>query len=246
MRPDPAEIVRTLAAGHRPAVVHTVNMGDAVAVPSAVDVDGTPLLLTADLGPLGRALAEPTGLDAAVAVRFDDEPPLPCAPSLGSAWLSGWAEVVPVERRRDAAIAFSRSNPLPELLDVGAGFTLWRLEVAEARWENGESVVTVDDHAYATATADPWYPIEVELLLDLYDHHPEVLDALTERMRERLPQAERVTPLRINRHGITLDVHCGESARRYLVRHHGDVADLPRLLHGLTCCRCLRRAAIEG
>ena len=68
MRPDPAEIVRTLAAGHRPAVVHTANLSDVVAVPSAVDEDGTPLLLIADHGVLGDALGEPTGLDTALSL----------------------------------------------------------------------------------------------------------------------------------------------------------------------------------
>ncbi|HZE37372.1 MAG TPA: hypothetical protein VE172_01020 [Stackebrandtia sp.] len=244
MRVAPAEIVRTLAAGHRPANVHIAWSDVIWNVPAATDPQGTPLLLVPDDGRLADCLRQTDGLDAAVALRFDDEPPLPCAPWLGSGWVSGWAEPVPAAEQRATALRFHDANPLPRLLDVGHGVTLWTVDVAEVRLEYGERVTVVEPEQYAAAEPDPLYPIEVELLLDLFDHHPEVIAALTHRVRHVIADAARVIPLRINRHGVIADVHRADhpDPRRCFIRHRGSAANLREVLHDLACCDCAPRS----
>lgn len=236
----PAELARTLAAGHRPATVQLAWNETMWTVTVTADAEGCPLLLLPETGDLTRALSDSRGLDTAVALRFDDEPPLPCAPWLGSVWLAGWAEPVPEAGQRDAAMTFAEINPVPELLDIGDSHRMWRVNIAEVRVQNGSDLTEIDRDEYAAAEPDPFHPQEVDLLLDLYDHHPEVLHALTHRLAHRIPGAQRVAPLRLNRHGVMVDVHCADAVdpRRFLVKHHKDVTDVCQVLPSLCHCDC--------
>ncbi|ADD44576.1 hypothetical protein [Stackebrandtia nassauensis] len=240
----PAELARTLTAGHQPATVQVAWNETMWTVNASADSEGTPLLLLPDADGLTAALRDSRGMDTAVAMRFDDEPPLPCAPWLGSAWVAGWAEPVPESGQRQAALAFSEVNPVPELLDVGQGHTMWRVNVAEVRLQCGDELTDIPAADYAAAEPDPFYPLEVELLLDLYDHHPEVLHALTHRIEHQLPSVRRVAPLRMNRHGIVVDVHCAESVdpRRFLIRHRQGVTCVDQVLASLCRCDCAAAA----
>lgn len=241
----PAELARTLAAGHQPATAQVAWNETMWTVTVTADADGCPLLLLPDDAGLATALRDSHGLDTAVALRFDDEPPLPCAPWLGSVWIAGWAEPVPAAGQRAAALAYADLNPVPELLDVGDSHTMWRVNVAEVRLQAGEEMTEIPAAEYTAAEPDPFYPLEVDLLLDLYDHHPEVLHALTHRLRHRLPTARRVAPLRMNRHGIVVDVHCADATdpRRFLVKHRDGVTEVGQVLPSLCRCDCADAAA---
>ncbi|MGH8882295.1 MAG: hypothetical protein ACRD0P_33935, partial [Stackebrandtia sp.] len=89
----------------------------------------------------------------------------------------------------------------------------------------------------ALAEPDPWYGMEMELLLDLFDHHPEVLAALRHRVRHTLPSARNITPLRIDRHGVIVSVG-DETPSYYHVPHRHGASDLPQLLNAMTCRGC--------
>ena len=237
MTASPAEIVRTLSPGHRPAHVHTAGNETVWTVPAGTGADGVPLLLTRDDGALAQTLNGSDGDDTAVALHYRDEPPFPDAPSRGSGWICGWARPIRADRSRAAALRFSDTNPLPELLDVGRGFTLWEGDVDEVRWERGDRVVEIPSADYAGAEPDPWYGMESDLLLDLYDHHHDVLDALRHRVRHVVTDADEVLPVRIDRYGVTVRV--GDApARHYLVRHRHAAANPEQLLCGMTGCRC--------
>jgi hypothetical protein len=232
---DPAEIARTLAAGHRPANLHLLSSEDSVTPPAVAGPDGSPIVLLPDPSPVSQALRAGDG----VALRFDDRPPVPGAPWLGSAWICGWAEPVPAPARRELALAMSARNPVPQLLTLGEGHTLWRVEVAEVRLEHDGDLIDIDPQDFADASPDDWYPLETDLLMDLRIHHPEVLDALLHRIRHHVPEAERITPLRMDRHGTTIDVHCGEADdRRFLVHHRPGVQAPAQVLHSLAGCAC--------
>ena len=220
MQASPAETVRTLAHGHRPAQVHVAWSDTVWTAPSATDETGKPLLLTRDGGGLANAMLGLDATDIAVAISYADTPPVDGAPSRGRAWVCGWARPVPSDRRRDAAVTFSRANPLPDLLGIGEGFTLWEVSVDEVRWECDGRTVEIGPDEYHAAEPDPWYGVETDLLHHLH-HHPEVIHALTEHIRRRVPEAVRVTPLRIDRHGTIVGVHCGSKMdeRRFFVRH---------------------------
>ncbi|GAA4924920.1 hypothetical protein LX16_0012 [Stackebrandtia albiflava] len=231
MTAAPAEIVRTLTA-HRPAHLHLLHTDDTATPLSFTDPCGNPVLLLADNSPIIAALDGKAG----VALRYDDRAPVPGAPILGSAWLCGWA--APVTRFRRLAIKFAAVHPVPELLDLGHGHRLWRVTPEEVALEQGElSQVPVGE--YTAARPDDWYGLETDLVMDLRVHHPEVLDALLRRIRRRLPAARHVTPLRMDRHGTTVDVDCGdEGTRRFLVRHRPGVNAPGDVLHSLAGCGC--------
>ena len=232
---DPAEIVRTLAAGHRPAHPHVIGQSEPPPVASITDPDGTPILLLADASPTARHLRT---CDPSIAVRYDDRPPVPDAPWLGSAWICGWAEPVDAPDRQALAVSFADHHPVPDLLGIGSTHSLWKIEPVEIRLDDGEAPIEIPVADYREATADTWYPLETSLIMDLTIHHSDVLDALLHRIRHRLPEARRLTPLRMDRHGIIVDVHCADDSRRFLIRHRPGVASPAQVLHGLACCTC--------
>lgn len=232
---DPAEIVRTLAAGHRPAHPHVPGHAEAPPVPAIADPTGAPVLLLADDSPISCGFRNS---DPSVAVRYDDQPPVPNAPWLGSGWICGWAEPVCAHDQLALSVAFADHHPVTKLLGIGDTHSLWRVEPAEVRLENDEGLVEIDIDSYMSATADAWHQWETDLIMDLTVHHPDVLDALLHRIQHQLPQARHLNPLRMDRYGTVVDVHCDDESRRFLVRHRPGVESPSDVLHSLACCTC--------
>ncbi|WP_174536288.1 DUF2470 domain-containing protein [Micromonospora chalcea] len=240
MRPSPAEIVRTLVAGRLPALVHLARHPGPHQVRHAVDADGRVLLLVPVVSDLAAALVPPEGdTDVATVLDVLDLPPAAGAPSLGRAWVSGWATRLDGDEARDAAVDFAATDPAGDLLDVGSRFHLHRFEVAEARWERAGRVRRIDPEAFAEAEPDPLHPVEAALLADLADHHAEqVGDYLRQRLRLPGDQIPRV--VRIDRYGL-LVAHgrpgATRRARLAFPRPVADMAELSRLLHPMLCPR---------
>lgn len=247
MLSDPAHIARTLAAGFDPPVVQIAWSAEAWSAPCAADASGRPLLLTASGQPLDRALSSGNGLDTAVSATFADSAPVPGAPGYGQAWIGGWATPLSDAEARQAAVAFSEVNPITELLDVGDGFRLWRVEVAEVRLANGPDLIDVPVAEYAAASPDVWRDIEEALLTDLYDHHLDTLDRITGHVRSRFPDIRWASPVRMDASGLTVTARRAHAEHDELlvIRLRAGHDDLPAALHELTCCRCLDVAAVE-
>ncbi|MEU1887550.1 DUF2470 domain-containing protein [Micromonospora rifamycinica] len=240
MRPSPAEIVRTLVAGRLPALVHLPGSTGPLQTRHAVDPDGRVLLLTPAAGDLATALTPPEGdTDVAAVLDVLDLPPTAGAPSLGRAWLSGWAERLDGDEARRAAMDFAATRPTGDLLDVGSRFRLHRFAVAEARWERAGATRRIDPQAYARAEPDPLHPAEADLLADLADHHAEqVAGYLCRQLRLSAAEAPRV--VRIDRYGLLVAHGRPGATRRTRVgfaRPVADVAELSRVLHPMVCPR---------
>ncbi|MBB5115211.1 DUF2470 domain-containing protein [Micromonospora echinospora] len=237
MRPSPAEIVRTLVAGRLPALVHLARQPGPHQVRHAVDPDGRVLLLVPVVSDLAAALVPPGDTDVATVLDVLDLPPTAGAPSLGRAWVSGWAARLDGDEARRAAVDFAATEPTGDLLDVGRRFHLHRFEVAEARWERAGRVRRIDPEAFAEAEPDPLHPVEAALLADLADHHAEqVGDYL--RRRLDLPGDRTPRVVRIDRYGLLVaDGRPGATrrARIAFARPVADVAELSRLLHPMLC-----------
>jgi len=212
MRPSPAEITRTLATGRLTGTVRT-GLGGPLRVRHATLSDGTPLLLVRDGGSTAEALAAEPGDDVAALLCVEDVPPLAGSPTLGRLWLSGWATPLADEDARDAALAFAAINPAGDLLAVGEGYTLHRLDIAEVRLERRAGWVDVDIDAYAAAEPDPVAPDEAELLSDLDDHHREQVAAFALAQLTAAGQGEPPEELprmvRLDRYGMAFTA--GES-----------------------------------
>ncbi|WFE37359.1 DUF2470 domain-containing protein [Micromonospora sp. WMMD998] len=239
MRPSPAEIVRTLVAGRLPALVHLARHAGPHQVRHATDPDGRVLLLVPIVSDLAAALSPPDATDVATVLDVLDLPPAAGAPSLGRAWISGWAKRLDGDEARRAAVDFAVTQPTGDLLDVGRRFRLHRFEVAEARWERAGGVRRIDPAAFAEAEPDPLHAVEAELLADLADHHGEqVAGHLCRRLK--LPVAESPRVVRIDRYGLLVAYGRPGATRRIRVafeRPVADVAELSRLLHPMVCAR---------
>jgi hypothetical protein len=75
------------------------------------------------------------GPDVPVALAVPDVPPGQAAPSLGRAWVAGWARPLTGTGARDAALEFATVRPSGDLLGLGRGFVLYRVEVVAVRLE---------------------------------------------------------------------------------------------------------------
>jgi hypothetical protein len=136
-----AQIAHTLASASTTIEVRVVWHPSPFRVRHALDCHGRPLLLCRAGGALDNAL---TANDAVVlsACRGDDR-----------LWIAGWASP---SSGVAAALEFAATRPVGDLLDVGHGYGIYRVDVAEIRLRRGDGQmeeVDVDD--YAAVSSEP-------------------------------------------------------------------------------------------
>ena len=150
-----ATLARAVAAGRSSATVQVACPGGGpFPVRHAVDADGSALLLTRVGSAVDTALTS-SAVDTALTSQPDDVAAVLAvtAASGGRLWLSGWSSpLVAPDEVRAAADAFAARSPVGELLDVGRGWRLHRLAVAEVRVQDAHGrLVEVDPEEYAAA-----------------------------------------------------------------------------------------------
>lgn len=198
----------------------------------SVTEDGGVLLDVPEDGALlAAALCAPRGEPSAV-LEFADVAPVPVRQRIRARlWLAGW--IAPAD---DGSLLF---RPTRVVLRQPSG------------------AVLVDLGEFAAARPDPLALAEARLLTHLADAHPDAVERLTRLVRpESLHAATRVTPLAVDRHGLTLRVE--------RTRSHGDVrltfhtpadgvTQLTERMHALlaqasaaACPRALQRQRAEG
>jgi hypothetical protein len=239
MQPTHAEVARTLAAGHLPAVAHIACRQGPLPVRHVTDANGRVLLLAPRDGALAQALRPQPGTDdTAMVLDISDVPPMAGSPELGRVWVSGWAVLLEGDEARLAALDYADVDASGDLLDVGAGQVLHRLEVAEVRYERHGVLVDVDPDEYAEATPDPLRQIEFDLIADLADHHGAEMSAYVRRQlgRPAQPVAEPQV-VRMDRYGFMVRLD-DKLARLAFPRPVTDRQDLATLLHPVLCHRC--------
>jgi hypothetical protein len=211
--PDPAEHARILVAGHLPGLAHVPRWPVPLPVRHAADSIGQPLILVRYASAVAEAL-RPSGPapDTPIALCVPDAPPNADGPNQGRAWISGWARPLAGPSARAAALEFADVRPIGDLLLLGQGFVLYRVEVVAIRLDRpgagaGGDTVEVDPGQYAAAEPDPLHPFERDLLHHLTHHHRGELAALLRRLA---PEASTcgaiVTPVRLDRHGMLVDL----------------------------------------
>nr|MDT0662926.1 DUF2470 domain-containing protein [Micromonospora sp. DSM 115978] len=244
MQPSPAEVARTLAAGHLTGRVQVAYRPGAYQSRHAVDRQGRVLLLVSIVDDLAMAL-RPVGDadDAAVVLEVQDLPPAAGAPSLGRVWISGWAAALAGDEARRAALDFADVDPSGDLLDVGSRFVLYRFDAAEVRLDLGGPMIDIDPKEYAEAEPDPLHRLERDLLADLAEHHaPEIADFIRRQLGDRAGGPDEPQPrvVRMDRYGLLVALgpyHAQRRARLAFPRALRDHADLVKLLHPVICRR---------
>jgi hypothetical protein len=239
MQPSPAEVARTLAAGHLPAVAYVACRPGPFPVRHVTDDHGRLLLLSPAGGALTTALRPQDGADdTAMVLDIADVPPTAGSPSLGRVWVSGWAERLSGASEREAALDYAAVDASGDLLDVGDGQVLHRMEVAEVRYERHSTLIDVDPDEYAEATPDPLRQVEFDLIADLSDHHLEEMAAYVRRHLGPAAQpAGEPKVVRLDRYGFVVRLD-ERLARMAFPRPVTDRHDLAHVLHPVLCHRC--------
>ncbi|HET6483186.1 MAG TPA: DUF2470 domain-containing protein [Actinoplanes sp.] len=239
MQPTHAEVARTLAAGHLPSVAHVACRPGPLPVRHVTSANGQVLLLSPRDGAFTASLRPQEGNDdTAMVLDISDVPPMAGSPALGRVWLSGWAKALEGDEARAAALDYAEVDASGDLLDVGAGQVLHRMDVAEVRYERNEKLVDVDLDDFAEATPDPLRRIEFDLIADLLDHHEAEMSAYVRRQLGKTFQPV-VEPqvVRIDRYGFMVRLD-DKLARLAFPRPVSDRQDLAHLLHPVLCHRC--------
>ncbi|MFE3638483.1 DUF2470 domain-containing protein [Streptomyces sp. NPDC059168] len=193
--------------------------------------DGAVLLDVPEDGALGAAaLCAPRGEPTAV-VEFADAAPVPVRRRVRSRlWLAG------------------------RLTPVGGSLLVRPTRVV--LWQPSGSV-PVDPDAFTAARPDPLTGAEARLLTHLAEAHPDAVERLTRLVRpEDLHAATRVTPLAVDRHGLTLRIERARTQGDVRLPFHSpadDVAQLAERMHALLaragavpCPRALQRQRADG
>ncbi|GAA1861897.1 hypothetical protein [Asanoa iriomotensis] len=146
---DLVALVRTLASGHVPATIQVSRRASGAGGPHpvrhALDRAGSPLLLTAVDSPADRALTGSDDYDVATVLAVP-------APDGGQLWISGWSTRLRDPLSRAAVLEFAARHPLADLLDVGVGHVLHRMDVAEVHLELPDGRwIEIDPEEYAAA-----------------------------------------------------------------------------------------------
>lgn len=139
-----AEIARTVASGRHLGLAQVAWSPTPFRVRHAADAEGNPIMLCRTGGELARALQPRDGGDTAVVLSVDSP--------AGRVWISGWSHPIHGAAAHAAALEFCDVNPASDLLDVGRGFELHHLDVAEVRLESGTETIEIDVAAYASAS----------------------------------------------------------------------------------------------
>ncbi|MER8016846.1 DUF2470 domain-containing protein [Streptomyces griseoluteus] len=116
--------------------------------------------------------------------------------------------------------------------------------------------VLVDPAEYADARPDPLAVAEARLLTHLADSHPDAVERLTRLVPpESLHAVTRVTPLAVDRHGLTLRIERTRAHGDVRLAFHtpaDDVSQLTERMHALLtqagagCPRSLQRHRADG
>lgn len=207
--PSTAERARTVL--HAASTLEVLSLPDRTDVVSVHGADGSgrPLLLVAD----GTYLARHAAADAEgeiVVVRAVDVCPVPMPDRVrGEVLVGGVLTEVPAIDLTAALVALAERDPSGDLLDVGAGRTLLRVDVLEVRLEDRLGCcghpIPVEPDAFAAARPDPLADGEPEWLGHLVSAHPAEFAQLCLRIdpAER-PPGSRLRPVSLDRYGLRI------------------------------------------
>ena len=211
-QPSPAERARTVL---RLAPYLRVRVpGERAEVDlHGVDPDGSVVLVLPDDSPVvAAARRSPEPVPALVDAA--DVCPVPMADRVrGRVRLVGWVHEPPAYLRRELALVAADRDGAGALLDIGSVRTVLYLQVAEVQYVDGgadpddvAAVVAVDREDYAAAVPDPLAGVEAALLHHLTQDHPAELGRLAGLLPPAvwLAAGDRVTPVRLDRHGLLL------------------------------------------
>lgn len=206
--PTDAERARSVAARGGSAALVGTGMPPSTPLVHQVRADGSAALLLDDEDPLLEQLRGNDGEVAGMLELTDRAPVELREPVRGLLWITGWLRLPDPAAARRIAVQVADSHPHPELLRLGHGATMVRLDPGFAVLSDAEGTAALAPVELAAARPDPFCRYERHWLAHLERAHPEVLAALARylpaALRDR--QQSRVRPLSVDRCGLRLRV----------------------------------------
>jgi len=206
--PTDAERARSVAA--RGGSASLVGTGAPASTPLVhqVQADGSAALLLDDADPVLPLLREHAGELAAMLELTDRAPVDLREPVRALLWLTGRIRLPDDEAARRIAVQVADTHPHPDLLRLGHGATLVRLDAGFAVLSDAEGTAALAPIELAAARPDPFCRVEAHWLAHLERAHPEVFDALARYLPAALRDRReaRVRPLAVDRCGLRLRV----------------------------------------
>jgi Protein of unknown function (DUF2470) len=206
--PTAAERARSVAA--RGGTAALVGTGAPASTPLVhqLRADGSAALLLDDDDPV-LTLLRLRGGELAAMLELTDRAPVDLRePVRALLWITGRIRLPDAAAARRIALHVADSHPHPDLLRLGHGATLVRLDPGFAVLSDAEGTAALAPLELAAARPDPFCRYERPWLAHLEQAHPEVFDALARylpaALRDR--RAARVRPLAVDRCGLRLRV----------------------------------------
>jgi hypothetical protein len=205
--PSAAERARSVAA--RGGTASLVGTGAPQAVPLVhhVRADGSAVLLLHDDEPVLDEIRSAPGGEFAAMLEITDHAPVDLRePVRGLLWITGRLRVPEPDIARRIALQVADVRPHADLLRLGHGATLVRLDPGSAVLSDAEGTAALTPVDLAAAWPDPFCRYEGHWLAHLEDSHPDVLDVLARHLPPALRDLReaRLRPLGMDRYGLRL------------------------------------------
>lgn len=142
-------------------------------------------------------------------LEITDQAPVPLRePIRGLLWITGRIRLPDPETARGLAVGVADVHPDPDLLLLGHGATLVRLEPGSVVLSDAEGTAALAPVELAGARPDPFCRYEQQWLSHLEQVHPEVFRALARHLPCALRDDRdvRIRPLGMDRCGLRLRV----------------------------------------
>ncbi|WP_214406071.1 DUF2470 domain-containing protein [Pseudonocardia lacus] len=206
--PTDPERARSIAA--RGGTASLVATGEAAVAPLVhqVRADGSAILLFADDEPVVERIRRGAGSYTAMLELTDTAPVDLRQPVRGLLWVTGRLWLPEPGTARRFALQVADANPHHDLLRLGHGATLVRLDPDFVVLSDAEGSAALAPVELAAARADPFCRGERGLLAHMEKCHPETLVALARHLPAALRERADATvrPLGLDRLGLRLRV----------------------------------------
>jgi Protein of unknown function (DUF2470) len=217
--PAPTDAERARSVVARGGVAFLVGTGAPETAPLVhhVRADGSAVLLLRDDDPvLDRIREAPSGESPAMLELADHAPVDLREPVRALLWITGRLRLPDAYSARRIALQVAETRPHPDLLLLGHGATLVRLEPGSAVLSDAEGSAALAPVELAGARPDPFCRYERHWLVHLEEAHPEVLAMLARHLPPWLRdlRSSRLRPLGVDRCGLRLRVETSEDKSR--------------------------------
>lgn len=207
--PSPTDAERARSVAARGGTASLVGTGAPPVTPVVhhIRADGSAVLLLADEDPVIEKIR--AGGELAAMLELTDRAPVDLRePVRALLWITGriWLPDAPIARR--IALQVADADPHPDLLRLGHGATLARLDPGFAVLADAEGTAALTPVELAAARPDPFCKFETHWLAHLDEAHPDVFEALGRYLPAVLRDKRdaRIRPLAVDRCGIRLRV----------------------------------------